>query len=66
MSNEDKKGKLLAERKKINAKDKPTAADNKRLTAIAKELDGFKADAFSRLGSMRTFLFNQLCYQSLL
>lgn len=53
MSNEDKKVKLLAERKKINAKTTPTAADNKRLAAIATELETFKADAFKRLGAMR-------------
>ena len=54
MSNEDKKVKILAERKKINAKATKTAADNKRLAAIATELEGFKSEAFSRLGSMRT------------
>jgi hypothetical protein len=50
---EDQKAKLLAERKKLNAKATKTAADKKRLTAIATALEGFKADAFKRLGAMR-------------
>ena len=54
MSNEDKKAKLLAERKKLNAKATKTVADNKRLTAIASELEIFKGEAFKRLGAMRT------------
>lgn len=54
MSNEDKKAKVLAERKKLNAKAIRTVADKKRLTAIAAELEGFKVEAFSRLGAMRT------------
>ena len=48
------RSKLIAERKKINAKPKPTAADKKRLEVIAAEIDGLKADAFKRLGAMRT------------
>lgn len=54
MSNEDKKAKVLAERKKLTVKAAKTVADKKRLTAIATELEGFKAEAFKRLGAMRT------------
>lgn len=54
VTKKDKKAKLVAERGKINDKANQTAADKKRLGVIAEELKGLRAEAFSRLASMRT------------